>query len=115
MSCSTKQPSVCCSYNGLGSATLAVRALPTQFEERRHIGSKSRESPSPEGKREASLMSFWQHAAPGHQNYNAFLFSVACLVEGMGSIDSPAQTQEDCVKSDLCTLKSFGQLTVLLL
>eukprot|EP00983_Pelagomonas_calceolata_P002913 96157-Pelagomonas_calceolata.AAC.1 len=36
---------------------------------RRHIGSYSREPPSPEGKREVSVgpMGFWQHAAPGHQ------------------------------------------------
>eukprot|EP00983_Pelagomonas_calceolata_P058577 1145545-Pelagomonas_calceolata.AAC.4 len=41
------------------------------FRRRRHIGSKSRESPSPKGKREASvgLVGFWKHAAPGHQSY----------------------------------------------
>eukprot|EP00983_Pelagomonas_calceolata_P063135 1147595-Pelagomonas_calceolata.AAC.18 len=35
---------------------------------RRHIGSKSRESSSPECKREASVgqVGFWKHAAPGH-------------------------------------------------
>eukprot|EP00983_Pelagomonas_calceolata_P013258 422911-Pelagomonas_calceolata.AAC.1 len=31
-------------------------------------------------------------------------FPMARLVEGMGSIDSPTHTQEDCVESDLCTL-----------
>eukprot|EP00983_Pelagomonas_calceolata_P047765 1140774-Pelagomonas_calceolata.AAC.1 len=43
-----------------------------QFRKRRHIGSKSCESPSPEGKREASVgkVGFWQHTAPRHQNYN---------------------------------------------
>eukprot|EP00983_Pelagomonas_calceolata_P084074 1156289-Pelagomonas_calceolata.AAC.7 len=34
---------------------------------------------------------------------------MARLVEGMGSIDSPTHTQEDCVESDLCTLKLFAQ------
>eukprot|EP00983_Pelagomonas_calceolata_P095351 1158001-Pelagomonas_calceolata.AAC.9 len=31
----------------------------------------NRESPSPEGKREASVgpVGFWKHAAPGHQSY----------------------------------------------
>eukprot|EP00983_Pelagomonas_calceolata_P017833 559746-Pelagomonas_calceolata.AAC.3 len=41
-----------------------------------NIGSKSRESPSPEGKREASvcLVGFWKHATPGHQSYVEFFF-----------------------------------------
>eukprot|EP00983_Pelagomonas_calceolata_P040261 1137533-Pelagomonas_calceolata.AAC.1 len=51
-----------------------------KFLERRHIGSKSRASPSPEGKREASEGL------------------------GMGSIDSPTHTQKDCVESDLSAL-----------
>eukprot|EP00983_Pelagomonas_calceolata_P024151 759585-Pelagomonas_calceolata.AAC.1 len=40
-------------------------------QKRRHIGSKSLESPSPEDKREASegLVGFWKHAASGHQSY----------------------------------------------
>eukprot|EP00983_Pelagomonas_calceolata_P016129 510460-Pelagomonas_calceolata.AAC.1 len=44
---------------------------PHQLRKRRHIGSKSRESPSPEGKREASvgLVGIWKHAAPAHQSY----------------------------------------------
>eukprot|EP00983_Pelagomonas_calceolata_P047246 1140548-Pelagomonas_calceolata.AAC.2 len=40
---------------------------------------------------------------------------MACLVEGMGSVDSPTHTQKDCVKSDLSTLKLFAQFAVLLL
>eukprot|EP00983_Pelagomonas_calceolata_P085359 1156533-Pelagomonas_calceolata.AAC.4 len=42
-----------------------------QLRKRGHIDSKSRESPSPEGKREASvgLVGSWRHAAPGHQCY----------------------------------------------
>eukprot|EP00983_Pelagomonas_calceolata_P094395 1157887-Pelagomonas_calceolata.AAC.2 len=34
------------------------------------MGSKNRESPSPEGKEEAcvGLVGFWHHMAPGHQN-----------------------------------------------
>eukprot|EP00983_Pelagomonas_calceolata_P028523 893181-Pelagomonas_calceolata.AAC.1 len=42
------------------------------MKKRRRIGSKSRESASPEGKRDASmgLVGFWKHAAPGHQNNN---------------------------------------------
>eukprot|EP00983_Pelagomonas_calceolata_P060917 1146583-Pelagomonas_calceolata.AAC.4 len=53
------------------TTTEALKTLPTSIKERRHIGSKSRESPSPEGKRKASvgLVGFWQHAAPGHQSY----------------------------------------------
>eukprot|EP00983_Pelagomonas_calceolata_P058991 1145730-Pelagomonas_calceolata.AAC.8 len=41
------------------------------LRKRRHIGSKSRESPSPEGKREAlvRLVGFWQHVALRHQGY----------------------------------------------
>eukprot|EP00983_Pelagomonas_calceolata_P058424 1145484-Pelagomonas_calceolata.AAC.1 len=41
------------------------------LRKRRHIGSRSREPPSPGGKREASvgLAGFWQHAAPGNQCY----------------------------------------------
>eukprot|EP00983_Pelagomonas_calceolata_P045391 1139719-Pelagomonas_calceolata.AAC.1 len=34
---------------------------------------------------------------------------MACLVEGVGSVDSPTHTQKDCVKSDLSTLKLFAQ------
>eukprot|EP00983_Pelagomonas_calceolata_P061205 1146726-Pelagomonas_calceolata.AAC.2 len=40
---------------------------------------------------------------------------MACLVEGMGSIDSQTHTQEDCVEGDLGTLKLFAQYTALLL
>eukprot|EP00983_Pelagomonas_calceolata_P051462 1142424-Pelagomonas_calceolata.AAC.2 len=54
--------------------TEAVRTLPASIMEedsfsRRYIGSKSCESLSPKGKREASvsLVGFWQHATPGHQ------------------------------------------------
>jgi len=41
---------------------------------RRHISSRSRESPSPEGKREANMgqVGFWQRAAPGYRNYNEY-------------------------------------------
>eukprot|EP00983_Pelagomonas_calceolata_P073123 1152016-Pelagomonas_calceolata.AAC.1 len=36
---------------------------------------------------------------------------MARLVEGMGSIDSPTNTQEDCAKSDLGTLRlSYNSL-----
>eukprot|EP00983_Pelagomonas_calceolata_P044419 1139288-Pelagomonas_calceolata.AAC.2 len=51
-----------------------------------HIGSKIRESPSPEGKKEANvgLGGFREHAAPGHQSYvKCFLFSMARLIEFM--------------------------------
>eukprot|EP00983_Pelagomonas_calceolata_P028676 897988-Pelagomonas_calceolata.AAC.1 len=34
---------------------------------------------------------------------------------GMGSIDSPTHIQNDCVESELSTLKLFAQFTVLLL
>eukprot|EP00983_Pelagomonas_calceolata_P054559 1143739-Pelagomonas_calceolata.AAC.6 len=53
---------------GFVSPDQAFKGAP---KKRRHIGSKSRESPSPEGKREASveLVGFWKHAAPGHQTY----------------------------------------------
>eukprot|EP00983_Pelagomonas_calceolata_P052296 1142788-Pelagomonas_calceolata.AAC.1 len=46
---------------------LSSENLLHQLRERRHIGSKSRESPSPEGKREASvgLVGFWKHAPVG--------------------------------------------------
>eukprot|EP00983_Pelagomonas_calceolata_P001478 49990-Pelagomonas_calceolata.AAC.3 len=60
-----------------------------QLRKRRRVGSKSHESLSPEGKMEASVGL------------------------DMGSIASPAQ--KDCVNSDLSTLKSFAQFTVLLL
>eukprot|EP00983_Pelagomonas_calceolata_P086752 1156825-Pelagomonas_calceolata.AAC.1 len=38
---------------------------------RRQIGSNSRESPPPEGRRQASVgqVGFWKHAAPGDQIY----------------------------------------------
>eukprot|EP00983_Pelagomonas_calceolata_P134890 1162103-Pelagomonas_calceolata.AAC.2 len=52
---------------------------------RRHIGSKSRESPSPEGKSESSEGL------------------------GMGSTDSSTHTQEDWVDSNICTLEWFAQ------
>eukprot|EP00983_Pelagomonas_calceolata_P075136 1152865-Pelagomonas_calceolata.AAC.2 len=44
-----------------------------QSRKRRHVGSKTRESPIPEGKREASmgLESSWRHVAPG-QDYNEY-------------------------------------------
>eukprot|EP00983_Pelagomonas_calceolata_P055295 1144091-Pelagomonas_calceolata.AAC.2 len=35
------------------------------------------------------------------------------LIQGMGSIERVAHTQEDCVESDLGTLKLFAQFTVL--
>eukprot|EP00983_Pelagomonas_calceolata_P050110 1141813-Pelagomonas_calceolata.AAC.2 len=40
-----------------------------QLRKERHIGSKSRESPSPEDERGINVdqLGFWQHAAPGHQ------------------------------------------------
>eukprot|EP00983_Pelagomonas_calceolata_P015423 488815-Pelagomonas_calceolata.AAC.1 len=40
-----------------------------QVRKRRHIGSKSRESPSPEDERGVNVdrVAFWLHAAPGHQ------------------------------------------------
>eukprot|EP00983_Pelagomonas_calceolata_P094431 1157890-Pelagomonas_calceolata.AAC.8 len=37
---------------------------------------------------------------------------MARLVEGMGKIDSPTHTQEDCVESDLSTLNTYGGLGV---
>eukprot|EP00983_Pelagomonas_calceolata_P133021 1161925-Pelagomonas_calceolata.AAC.1 len=45
----------------------------------------------------------------------SFRASLVDLLQGMGSIDSPIHTQEDCVESDLSALKLFAQLTVLLL
>eukprot|EP00983_Pelagomonas_calceolata_P052779 1143009-Pelagomonas_calceolata.AAC.1 len=57
-----------------------------------------------------------EHAAPGHQCYDeCFLFSMARLVAGMGSVNSPAHTQEDWVDSNLCILELFAQFAVLLL
>eukprot|EP00983_Pelagomonas_calceolata_P067019 1149319-Pelagomonas_calceolata.AAC.1 len=49
-------------------------------QERRHIGSKSRESPSPEGKREASvnLVGIWKHAVPVHQSYDEVGMEHSC-------------------------------------
>eukprot|EP00983_Pelagomonas_calceolata_P041770 1138204-Pelagomonas_calceolata.AAC.2 len=105
----------------------AARTLPTSM----HIGSKNRESPSPEGKRAASvgLVGSWKHAAPGHQSYVECFFNfngtssrgkflcilhrvgmeLSCKLgrpfKGMGSIDSPTHIQKDCVESDLSTLK----------
>eukprot|EP00983_Pelagomonas_calceolata_P118261 1160490-Pelagomonas_calceolata.AAC.6 len=38
---------------------------------------------------------------------------MAHLAKGMGSIDNPTHTQEDCVESDLSTLKLFAQFAVL--
>eukprot|EP00983_Pelagomonas_calceolata_P065112 1148443-Pelagomonas_calceolata.AAC.1 len=87
--------------------TQAEETLPTSIKERGHIGSKSHEPPSPEGRREASVgpVDFWQHAAPGHQSYVECLWILmARSVEGMGSIDSPTHTQEVCVERDLSTL-----------
>eukprot|EP00983_Pelagomonas_calceolata_P073041 1151981-Pelagomonas_calceolata.AAC.8 len=80
-----------------------LTTLPTSIKDRRHIGSKSRESPSPEGKREASvgLVGSWQHAAPGTRT-SAFVNGTSG--RGMGSIDSPTHTQKDCVEGDLSAL-----------
>eukprot|EP00983_Pelagomonas_calceolata_P007922 258647-Pelagomonas_calceolata.AAC.1 len=39
---------------------------------------------------------------------NPYFFKV---IQGLGSIDSPTHTQEDCVESDLFTLKGLAQLT----
>eukprot|EP00983_Pelagomonas_calceolata_P043354 1138865-Pelagomonas_calceolata.AAC.1 len=61
---------------------------------RRHIGSKSRESPSPEGKWEASVGQVGGSMRPQG-------------TRGMGSVDSPIQTQKDCMEGDLGTLKLF--------
>eukprot|EP00983_Pelagomonas_calceolata_P052051 1142672-Pelagomonas_calceolata.AAC.1 len=49
---------------------------PRQVRNRRHIGTKSRESPLPEDKREASvgLVGSWKHATPGHQK-SVFVFN----------------------------------------
>eukprot|EP00983_Pelagomonas_calceolata_P077049 1153698-Pelagomonas_calceolata.AAC.9 len=43
-----------------------------QLRKERHIGSKSRESPSPEDERGITVdqVGIWQHAAPGHQCYD---------------------------------------------
>eukprot|EP00983_Pelagomonas_calceolata_P120669 1160727-Pelagomonas_calceolata.AAC.26 len=55
-----------------------------QLRKRRHIGPKSREPPSPEGKRqlEASVGpgGFWQHAAPAQQNYNCIIREGYCFI-----------------------------------
>eukprot|EP00983_Pelagomonas_calceolata_P126526 1161311-Pelagomonas_calceolata.AAC.26 len=42
-----------------------------QSRKMRHIGSKSRMHPLPEGTKEAvvCLVGLWKHAAPGHQRY----------------------------------------------
>eukprot|EP00983_Pelagomonas_calceolata_P086187 1156713-Pelagomonas_calceolata.AAC.3 len=93
---------------------------------RRHIGSKSRESPSPEGKKEASvgLVGFWQHTAPGHQNYNDCLCSqwhvwfeifAGQNDPGYGQYSLSTHTQEDYVEIGHGTLELFAQFTVLLL
>eukprot|EP00983_Pelagomonas_calceolata_P004622 150131-Pelagomonas_calceolata.AAC.1 len=37
------------------------------------------------------------------------------MIQGMGSIDSPTHTPEDCVEGDISTLELFAQFTVLLL
>eukprot|EP00983_Pelagomonas_calceolata_P031750 996208-Pelagomonas_calceolata.AAC.1 len=37
---------------------------------------------------------------------------MACLVENMGSVDSPTHTQKDYMESDLGTLELFAQFTV---
>eukprot|EP00983_Pelagomonas_calceolata_P085326 1156531-Pelagomonas_calceolata.AAC.1 len=55
-----------------------------QLRKSRHIGSESREPPSPEDDRGVNVdrVGFWKHAAPGHQCYDeCFLFSMARLVE----------------------------------
>eukprot|EP00983_Pelagomonas_calceolata_P049527 1141548-Pelagomonas_calceolata.AAC.4 len=43
-----------------------------QIRKRRHTGSRSHESPSPEDERGVNVdrVGFWQHAAPGHQCYD---------------------------------------------
>eukprot|EP00983_Pelagomonas_calceolata_P074324 1152516-Pelagomonas_calceolata.AAC.1 len=51
------------------------KTLPTaahQLRKDRHLGLKSRESPSPEDERGINVdrVGFWQHAAPGHQCYD---------------------------------------------
>eukprot|EP00983_Pelagomonas_calceolata_P038842 1136941-Pelagomonas_calceolata.AAC.2 len=57
---------------------------------------------------------FWQYAALGHQNHNK-CFSTAHLIKGMVSVDSPTHTQDDCVESDLGSLKLFAPFPVMLL
>eukprot|EP00983_Pelagomonas_calceolata_P109295 1159545-Pelagomonas_calceolata.AAC.10 len=75
-----------------------------QLRRMRHIGSKSRGSPSPEDERGVNVdrVGFWQHAAPGHQCYVECFY---CQWHGMGRVNSPTHTQEDWVDSDLCTLE----------
>eukprot|EP00983_Pelagomonas_calceolata_P076307 1153372-Pelagomonas_calceolata.AAC.3 len=82
---------------------------PHQLRERRHVGMKPE---VPHQKVKGKIMGFVgfsQHTAPRHQNYGVFLLSVACLVEGMGSVNSFTHIQEDCVVSDLSTKKLFAQ------
>eukprot|EP00983_Pelagomonas_calceolata_P042969 1138722-Pelagomonas_calceolata.AAC.2 len=70
-----------------------------QLRKERHIGSKSRESPSPEGERGINVdqVVFWQCAAPGHQCYDeCFYIQWHC----MGSVNSLTHTQEDWVDSN---------------
>eukprot|EP00983_Pelagomonas_calceolata_P059210 1145827-Pelagomonas_calceolata.AAC.2 len=47
-----------------------------ELRKERHIGSKSRESPSPEDERGVNVdqMGFWQHVASGHQCYDEWFY-----------------------------------------
>eukprot|EP00967_Tisochrysis_lutea_P077495 scaffold105261_cov17-Tisochrysis_lutea.AAC.1 len=53
-------------------AAQASSSLLLLMLKRRHTGSKSRVSPSPEGKKKADvgLVGFWQHATSGHRDYD---------------------------------------------
>jgi len=46
-----------------------------QLRKKKHIGSKSPESPPQDGEKEANegLVSFWKHAAPAHWGHDEFL------------------------------------------
>eukprot|EP00983_Pelagomonas_calceolata_P077912 1154062-Pelagomonas_calceolata.AAC.8 len=84
-----------------------------QLRKERHIGSKSRESPSPVDERGINVdqVGFCQHAAPGHQSNE---WAWGFLASGMGSADSLTYTLEDWVDSNLCTFELFAQFTMLL-
>eukprot|EP00983_Pelagomonas_calceolata_P062333 1147254-Pelagomonas_calceolata.AAC.3 len=57
------------SYLGREILPTSIKELPLK---ERHIGSKSRQSPSPEDVRgiDVDRVGFWQHAAPGHQCFD---------------------------------------------
>eukprot|EP00983_Pelagomonas_calceolata_P065872 1148773-Pelagomonas_calceolata.AAC.7 len=76
---------------------------------------RQRESPSLEGKREATvgLVGIWQQAARGPRRNNCLSGASAFTCADsrkVWAVDSPTHTQEDCVESGLGTLKGIGNL-----